>query len=60
MVPFTVMLSKSYGMFYRKVSPPTSGEPSWLVRRENIPARPASGWSGVRVYPHVLRLIGPS
>eukprot|EP00959_Pyramimonas_sp_CCMP1952_P187513 3920757-Pyramimonas_sp.AAC.1 len=26
-----------------------------LVRRENIPARPASDWSTVRIYPRVLR-----
>eukprot|EP00976_Prorocentrum_cordatum_P001358 27139-Prorocentrum_minimum.AAC.1 len=30
-----------------------------LVHRENIPARPASDWSIVRRYPHVLRPIGP-
>eukprot|EP00976_Prorocentrum_cordatum_P082949 1185045-Prorocentrum_minimum.AAC.2 len=31
-----------------------------LVRRENIPALSASDWSVVRIYPHVLRPIGPS
>eukprot|EP00959_Pyramimonas_sp_CCMP1952_P095601 1998511-Pyramimonas_sp.AAC.1 len=31
-----------------------------LVHRENIPALPASDWSIVRIYPHFLRLIGPS
>eukprot|EP00976_Prorocentrum_cordatum_P048259 974191-Prorocentrum_minimum.AAC.3 len=29
-------------------------------RRENIPARPASDWSIVRIYPRVLRPTGPS
>eukprot|EP00976_Prorocentrum_cordatum_P090047 1187953-Prorocentrum_minimum.AAC.1 len=31
-----------------------------LVRHENIPARPASDWSVMRIYPRVLRPIGPS
>eukprot|EP00976_Prorocentrum_cordatum_P030680 624431-Prorocentrum_minimum.AAC.1 len=31
-----------------------------LVRRENIPTLTASDWSLVRIYPHVLRPIGPS
>ena len=31
-----------------------------LVRRENIPARPASDWPVVRICPRFLRLIGPS
>eukprot|EP00976_Prorocentrum_cordatum_P109044 1194954-Prorocentrum_minimum.AAC.1 len=30
------------------------------VHREGIPTRPASDWSVVRIYPHALRLIGPS
>ena len=29
------------------------------VRRENIPALPASDWSVVRIYPRFLLLIGP-
>eukprot|EP00959_Pyramimonas_sp_CCMP1952_P201518 4213865-Pyramimonas_sp.AAC.1 len=29
-----------------------------LVPRENIPARPASDWSIMRIYSHVLHLIG--
>eukprot|EP00959_Pyramimonas_sp_CCMP1952_P204607 4278324-Pyramimonas_sp.AAC.1 len=31
-----------------------------LVRRENIPAFPASDWSVVRIYPRFLRPIGTS
>ena len=31
-----------------------------LVRHENIPARPASDWSVMKIYPRVLRPIGPS
>eukprot|EP00976_Prorocentrum_cordatum_P081314 1184350-Prorocentrum_minimum.AAC.4 len=30
-----------------------------LVRRENMPALPASDWSAVRICLHFLRLIGP-
>eukprot|EP00976_Prorocentrum_cordatum_P010607 211910-Prorocentrum_minimum.AAC.1 len=44
-------------------SAPPASTPSTctrLVRRENIPARPASDLSVVRVYPRVLRPIGPS
>eukprot|EP00959_Pyramimonas_sp_CCMP1952_P468071 9492612-Pyramimonas_sp.AAC.1 len=31
-----------------------------LVRRKNMPAHPASDWSVVRIYPRILRPIGPS
>eukprot|EP00959_Pyramimonas_sp_CCMP1952_P150060 3139997-Pyramimonas_sp.AAC.1 len=30
-----------------------------LVRRGNIPTRPASDWSVVGIYPRVLRPMGP-
>eukprot|EP00976_Prorocentrum_cordatum_P073924 1181315-Prorocentrum_minimum.AAC.1 len=36
------------------------GGTAGLLTRENIPARPASDWSVVRIYPRVLRPIGPS
>eukprot|EP00959_Pyramimonas_sp_CCMP1952_P013161 278121-Pyramimonas_sp.AAC.1 len=29
-----------------------------LVRHENIPTCPASDWSAMRIYPHVLHMIG--
>eukprot|EP00976_Prorocentrum_cordatum_P044642 903359-Prorocentrum_minimum.AAC.1 len=31
-----------------------------FFQHENIPARPASGWSVVRIYPRVRRPMGPS
>eukprot|EP00976_Prorocentrum_cordatum_P110070 1195131-Prorocentrum_minimum.AAC.5 len=43
-----------------QTAPPSarSPAPARLVCRENIPARPASDWSVVRIYPRVPRPIG--
>eukprot|EP00959_Pyramimonas_sp_CCMP1952_P429758 9000536-Pyramimonas_sp.AAC.1 len=32
----------------------------WAATGENMPALPAPDWSVVRIYPRLLRLIGPS